>query len=101
MSFGCYHRLPRAARQSYKFTSLVYKTPTVGALGRGQSCTLVVEKEAMAPHTVDGFACGTAHGVRIHHGNPKSANVDELVPTFVFSHNQVLHPRALNPVAYG
>ena len=28
MSIGCYHRLPRAAQQSYKFTSLVYKTPT-------------------------------------------------------------------------
>ena len=28
MSFGCYHHLPRATRQSYKFTSLVYKTPT-------------------------------------------------------------------------
>ena len=27
MSFGCYHRLPGAARQSYKFTSPVYKTP--------------------------------------------------------------------------
>jgi hypothetical protein len=26
MSIGCYHCLPRAARQSYKFTSLVYKT---------------------------------------------------------------------------
>ena len=28
MSFGCFHRLPRAVWQSYKFTSLVYKTPT-------------------------------------------------------------------------
>ena len=28
MFFGYYHRLPRAARQSYKFTSLVYKTST-------------------------------------------------------------------------
>ena len=30
MPFGCYHRLPRAAWQSYKFTSLVYETPTTG-----------------------------------------------------------------------
>ena len=29
MSIGCYHRLPREARQSYKFTSPVYETPTL------------------------------------------------------------------------
>ena len=51
MSFGCYHYLPRASWQSYNFTSSVYKTPTVGAPGRGQSRTLVVEKEVMAPCT--------------------------------------------------
>ena len=67
---------------------------------RGQSCTLVVEKEAMAPRTVDGFVCGTAHGGRIHHGNPEFIDVEGSAPIFVFNHSQVLHPRELDPMAY-
>ena len=69
MSFGCYHHLPRAVRQSYKFTSPVYKTSIIGMPGRGQSHTLVVEQEAMAPSTIGGLAGGMAHGSHIHREN--------------------------------
>ena len=67
----------------------------------GDSHTLsIVEKEAMAPRTVGGFTCETAHGDRIHHGNPKSIGIEGLAPTSIFSHSQVLHPGDLDPVAY-
>ena len=80
MSFGCYHRLPRAARQSYKFTSPVYKTPTVGTPGRGQSRTLVGENEAMAPCTYVGLALGMALGGRICFGSLEFADIDGPAP---------------------
>jgi hypothetical protein len=80
MSFGFYHRLPRAVRQSYKFTSPVYKTPIVGAPGRGQPRTLVGEKEAMAPCTYIGLALGAAPGGRIRFESLEFADIDGLAP---------------------
>ena len=55
----------------------------------------------MAPRTVDGFARGTAHGGRIHHGNPEFIGIKWSAPISVFDHSQVLHPRDLDPMAYG
>jgi len=69
-------------------------------LGRGQSRTLFVEKEAMAPHVVDGFTYGTAPSSRIHHGNPEFTNVDGLEPMFAFGPRQVVYPRVLDSMAY-
>jgi hypothetical protein len=80
---------------------LVDKTPIVGVPGTGQSHTLLVEKEAMAPRTFDGLAHETTSGGRICHGIPEFANVDGLAPTFAFSPGQVLHPRVLDSVVYG
>ena len=80
MSIGCYHRLPRAARQSIKLTSLVYKTPTVGVPGRRRSRTVVAEKEAMAPCTYVGLALGTAPGGCIRFGSLKFTDIDGPAP---------------------
>jgi hypothetical protein len=80
MSLGCYHRLLIAAQQSYKFTSLVYKTPIVGALGRGQSRTLIVKKEVMAPCTYVGLALSEAPSGHILFGSLKFVNIDGPAP---------------------
>ena len=80
MSFGCYHRLPRATQQSYKFTSPVYKTPKVGAPGRGQSRTLIAEKEVMAPCTYVGLALGAPPGGRIHFESLEFTDIDGPAP---------------------
>ena len=101
MSFRCYHRLPRAAWHSYKFTSPVYKTSIVGAPGRGQSCTLVVGKEAMAPRTIGGFARRMAHSGHICHENLGSIGIEGLALMSALGHGLDIHPRNLDPMAYG
>jgi hypothetical protein len=67
----------------------------------GQSCTIVVEKEVIAPRTADGFTRGTTQDGRIHHGNPEFISIDGPVPTFILGPGQVLHPEVLDPETYG
>ena len=59
---------------------MVYKTPTIGMLGRGQSCTLIVEKEVMAPCTYVRLSLGTAPGGRIRYESHKFTDVDRPTP---------------------
>jgi len=42
-----------------------------------------------------------AHGGHILHENHEFTGVEGPVPTFTFSHGPDLHPRDLDPVAYG
>ena len=100
MSFGCYHHLPRATRQSYKFTRPVYKTPKVDMPGRGQSHTLVVEQEAMAPSTIGGLAGGMAHGGHIHRENYEFIGVRGPAPASTYSHGPNLRHGDLGPMAH-
>jgi hypothetical protein len=101
MSFGCYHRLCRAIRQSYKFISLIYKTPIVGALGRGSRTLLIVEKEVMAPRTVGGLTRGMAHDGHICHENYEFISAGGPAPEFAFRRALDLHFGDLDPVVYG
>ena len=73
MSFRCYHHLSRAAWQSYKFTSLVYKKLTVIAHSR-------LLKEAMAPRTVGELTGGMAHDGHIHHKNYEFTSIKGPAP---------------------
>ena len=62
---------------------------------------LIVEKEAMAPHTVSGLARRMAHGGHIHHKNREFIGVGWLVPTSAFSHGPDLCSRDLDLKVYG
>jgi hypothetical protein len=99
MSVGCYHRLPRAARQSYKFASPIYKTQTVGGPGRDSRTLSIVEQEAMAPCTVGGLVSGMAHGGHICHENYKFTDIGGLAPVFAYSHGPNLHHEDIGPMA--
>jgi hypothetical protein len=48
--------------------------------GRGQSCTLVVEKEVMAPDTYVGLVLSAALGSRIRFGSPEFTDIDGPAP---------------------
>ena len=61
----------------------------------------IVEKEAMAPRTVSGFARVMAHGGHIHHGNPEFIDIKGPAPTSAFGRGLDLHPGDLDPMAYG
>jgi hypothetical protein len=64
MSIGCYHHLPRATQQSYKFISPVYKTQTVACQVGDSRALSFFEKEAMAPRTVGGLYHRTIQIIR-------------------------------------
>ena len=56
----------------------------------GQSHTLLVKKEVMAPRTFDGLAHGTVSSGLIRLVKPEFANVDGPVPTFAFGPGHVV-----------
>ena len=90
MSIQCYHRLPRAARQSYKFTSPVYKTPIVGAPSMERSRTFVLSR----------LAREMAHGGHIYHENYEFIGVKGPAPASAFSRSPDLHSIDLDPMAH-
>ena len=55
----------------------------------------------MSPRTIGGFAHGMAHDGHIHHENHEFTGAEGPVPMFTFSRGLDLHPRDLDPVAYG
>ena len=90
MSIGCYHHLPRAAWQSYKFTSLFTKHRQLERQVGDSHALSIVEKEVMAPCTYIRLALGTAPGGRIHFGSLEFADDDGLAPV-----NSLLPSQAL------
>jgi hypothetical protein len=81
--------------------SLVYKTPTVGAPGRGSHALSIVEKEAMAPCTVGGLARKMAHDGHIFHENYEFIDAGGPAPTSTFSRSLNLRFGDLDPAVYG
>ena len=67
--------------------------------GRGQSRTLVVEQEALAPHIVGGLAGEMAHGVHIRRENYDFTGVRGPAPASTYSHSPNLRHGDLGPVA--
>jgi hypothetical protein len=62
---------------------------------------LIVEKEVMAPRTVDGLAHRMAHGSHIHHENYEFLDAEGSAPAFAFSHGRDLRPGGLDPAFHG
>jgi len=77
----------------------VEKASIVGALGRGQSCTLLVKKEAMAPCTYVRLSHGVAPDGLICFGSLKFTNTNRPMPAFNLLPGQALRFRDLDFIA--
>jgi hypothetical protein len=79
---------------------MVYKTPTVGAPGRGSRALSIVEKEAMAPRTVGGLARRMAHDSHICHENYEFISAGGPAPMSTFSRAPNVRFEDLDPAVY-